>query len=243
MKIAVIEDSETDRLLLIDYIFQYSQEKHLSLEGSITPFENGETFLKYFSKNYNIIFIDIFMKEINGLETAKEIRKADEHCSIIFTTVSPDYAREGYNVQASHYLLKPFTYSEFKKTMDTCKIEALEQSYFLEIKNRTSSQPIMINDIIFADTYNRHVQIHLSNGNIVKCNMPFSQFAEQLMVHAKFLDCNRGIIVNMTYIQKAGTDHFLLKNGCTIPIRKLNRCQIRDHYLKYSIKQLERRNT
>ncbi|MDC9428716.1 two-component system response regulator RgaR, partial [Clostridioides difficile] len=68
----------------------------------------------------DIIFLDIQMKDINGIEVAKKIRKFDEKVEIIFTTAFSEYAPQGYEVRAYRYLVKPIEYSNFAMGVNLC---------------------------------------------------------------------------------------------------------------------------
>ncbi len=83
-------------------------KQHNLQYGTLDRFSSGEDFLGAFTPGkYDLIFLDIYMDGITGMETAKRIRQTDHDCRIIFITISPEFAVESYNVNASFYLLKP----------------------------------------------------------------------------------------------------------------------------------------
>ena len=110
-KVAIVEDSIKDFTLLKSYLEQY--EKENNIEFNIQCFENGIRFLDKFSANYDIIFMDIDMPYMNGLEVSKKIREIDKTVVLIFVTNLSQYAVNGYEVEALDYIVKPISYFNF----------------------------------------------------------------------------------------------------------------------------------
>ena len=107
MNIAIVDDRKTDSDRLVGFIDTYAEQHRLQW-GAMDRFSSGEDFLGAFTPGkYDLIFLDIYMDGITGMETAKRIRQTDHDCRIIFITTSPEFAVESYNVNASFYLLKP----------------------------------------------------------------------------------------------------------------------------------------
>ena len=105
MNIAIIDDLKTDSDRLVGLINTYMEQHRLQCR-TMDLFSSGESFLDTFtSGKYHLIFLDIYMDGITGMETAKRIRQTDHDCRIIFITTSPEFAVESYNVNASFYLL------------------------------------------------------------------------------------------------------------------------------------------
>lgn len=109
MKIAVIEDELVHAELLEGYLKNWSRKRQVLVE--IIHYKSAENFLFEWEteRDFTILFVDIQMEEMNGIDMAKLVRKKDENISIIFTTGIPDYIEEGYEVEAVHYLMKPIS--------------------------------------------------------------------------------------------------------------------------------------
>lgn len=111
MKIAIVDDSSLDRDFLkngLEIIFEERNIENLEIQ----EFSSGEELLNYLRENpsdfFHIIFMDIYMEDLTGVETAKAIRKTDEQVKIVFITTSNEFASESYEVRAEDYLIKPF---------------------------------------------------------------------------------------------------------------------------------------
>ena len=118
MKAAIIEDDLLHADLLEKYLLEWSNAKNILLE--IDKYKNAESFLFEWEPGlgFDVLFIDIRMQEINGMEMAKSVRKKDSGINIIFTTGITGYMEEGYEVEAMHYLLKPVDKSKLHTCMD-----------------------------------------------------------------------------------------------------------------------------
>ena len=112
MKIAIVDDISDERTLLRNRL--ESQFSRRNFHTDIFEYENGETFLTSAKEcPFTVVFLDIYMNGSNGIDTAKELRRSDTDCLLIFTTTSTDHALEGFQVRALHYLVKPYSERTF----------------------------------------------------------------------------------------------------------------------------------
>ena len=117
MKIAIVDDMHRDRICLASYIKKYFSTRNVPYE--IVEFSSGEEFLDHFVKDaYDLVFMDIYMKQKNGMEAAKEVYQKDPKVSIVFQSTSDEFGVASYAVHALYYLLKPYSEEEFIQAMD-----------------------------------------------------------------------------------------------------------------------------
>lgn len=106
LKIAVCDDSPLFLELAIKFINKWSEERQFPV--SISSYNNGDDLLAANAEErMDIIFLDIIMPLLNGMDTARELRQTDKAVKIIFLTSSPEFALESYEVKAQGYVLKP----------------------------------------------------------------------------------------------------------------------------------------
>lgn len=109
LNIAVVDDLALERTMLADFICKYCTEHRIA--ANLIHFTNGEELLADFvAQKFDIIFLDIYMSGLNGIDTAKQLRKIDTACRLVFVTNSDQHAVQGFRVRAFDYLLKPYAF-------------------------------------------------------------------------------------------------------------------------------------
>jgi DNA-binding LytR/AlgR family response regulator len=131
MKIAIIEDEQVHIDLLKEYLVAWSGKRGVSVE--IKEFLDAESFLFQWEDErvFDVLFIDIQMKEMNGMELARKIREVDRDMVLIFTTGIADYIQDGYEVEALHYLLKPIRREKVEECLDKAEKRRRREEFFL----------------------------------------------------------------------------------------------------------------
>ena len=138
MQIAIVDDRAEDREELSACLENY-MKKH-QLDYTLTEFEDGENFLKAAAQvNFQLVFMDIYMENMDGIETSRRLRRKSKLCKIVFLTITEDYARLGYSLSASYYLLKPLSshQADFEEAMELCQLKSPHNV-------RSYSQPIAL---------------------------------------------------------------------------------------------------
>lgn len=239
MELAIIEDDPDDQLQLKGYIQDYLQLQNI--DGNIRSYQSGEDFLSDFTAGtFYIVFLDIYMHGINGIEVARRIREHDTNCLLIFISFSDTHAVESYRVRAFDYLLKPYQKELLFETMDLC-INALEKdSHFIEIKEKRTMVHILHKDIIYADTSDHYVNIYTQYG-VTRSRMLFTNLWGLLAKDRRFLVCYRNVLVNMDMIEKMNKNSFLLTNGACIPIQNNRLPLVRQTFADYLFQKAKRR--
>lgn len=231
MNIAIVDDSLTDRQYLHNSIERYCFEHKIHMQ--ITSCDNGSEFLNSFSADtYELVFLDIFMDETNGIHIAEKIREIDEKCQIIFTTSSQEHAIKAFRLHALDYLLKPYTYEQLEESLARCQKAVKRFSHYIELKEGRHYTRILISDIIYTDYYNHYIQVHTAR-NIIRSYMSFADFAPMLEKYPQFLWCYRNCMVNMDYIKSMDSKDFILTTEERIPISRARKNEIRQAYANY----------
>ena len=118
MNIAIVEDEVLFQNQIMKFVSTWNQEKGLIL--NFNPFSSCRQFLSTCNQDYeyDVVFMDIFLPNENGMEAAKRLRRKNKEVNIVFVTSSIDYAPNGYDVNALYYILKPLKQHDFNKCMD-----------------------------------------------------------------------------------------------------------------------------
>ena len=235
MQIAIVDDLKSERDLLSSYIVRYCKENSISL--NLVKFACGEEILAAKTTSFDIIFLDIYMPGLSGLETASEIRKLDTNCLLVFSTTSSDFAVKSFRVRAFDYLVKPYKYEQLAEIMSLAEKALNKSSRYIEVKESREMVKVLIRDILYADYDNHYIQIH-TKDNIIKTYLPFQDFSPLLLEYPQFLNCYRNCIVNMDSIDSLYDNDFVLTSGERIPITREKRSEIRQLYADYAFQKL-----
>lgn len=231
MDIAIIEDSGQELSLLERYLQTYLSNRQVY--RVIDTYTSGDAFLENWpSKPYDLIFLDILMDGISGIEVARKIRETDSECLLIFISSSKEYALQGFEVRAFDYLLKPLSEERFQKTMDLCRNELAKHIRYIEVKESRTLVKIPLGEIIYTDYYNHYIQIHTST-RLIRSYQQFDVFSPLLLCYPQFLCCYRNCIVNMDHVASVDKHDFIMENGERVPITRGNRNAIYQQYADY----------
>lgn len=230
--IVVCDDVEIERLLLKEILCQYFEE--INEEVSIVEYDSGETLVADVEEGYiamDLLFLDIYMKRLNGMETARKLRKLQCKVPIIFLTASPDYAIESYEVRASGYLLKPFSEEKLMKLLNM--VLKTDMKRRVAIKNRRQYRYPYTDDIMYIDSDKHNVILHLSDGSEIITVDKLGEI-EKRINEKRFLRCHQSYLVNMDYIKDV-EDDFVMEDGTLVPIRVRGRKEILDMYYDHFV--------
>ena len=231
MNIAIIDDIASDAEQLKRIITSYFENRQIPTE--IRYFSSAEAFFDdYRPGNFQILFLDIYMDGITGMEAARRIRNQSDDCILVFVTTSSEFAVESYDVNAAYYLLKPFQPEKLCQILDSFRLKEALHARYIEIISDRVPVRAPLHSILYADTFRNAVCLHTDAGPL-RSYLTFHKFEEQLRDCHNFLSCYRGCMVNMDRIQEATDDGFLLDNGETVQIRKRGSAAIRKAYLQY----------
>jgi DNA-binding LytR/AlgR family response regulator len=226
LKIALCEDAQVDAELLSALI-------NLSeVPNEMETFGTGEALLETYKKDkYDLIFLDVFMGELSGVQTAEKIREIDTHVVIVFTTTSDDYTREGYRLNAYKYLIKPVNLADVKDALDLA-VMVRDKAAGASLAIVTDNVPVFIplHDIIFVESSNRKSLIYTLDKTYAT-TMTIDSL-EKLLPAPRFLRSHRSYIVNLDHVDDVDED-FIMDNGDIAYIAVKNRRKIKSLYDEY----------
>ena len=239
LKVAIVDDDLEDLSAAIDYVTNYIFKNHneLSYNLKVKSYQQAADFIKSFeTERYDLIILDICMKDIDGIKLARLIRVKDRDCHIIFLTSSDEFLLDGYSVFASGYFIKPLSEheEEFNNTFNYIYPKLLEKNQEITV-SVTKSMDITIpyKNICFIDINENHkLRITTINQELIT-TMSYQKCQQLLLGDKRFLECHYRIIINMDYIQSMQSDDFILSNGTKIPISQRKRKEAKRRYMQY----------
>lgn len=232
MNAAIVDDMADECEILRALLKQYEEIQRQTIH--ITAFRSGRELLAdYIPGRYDVVFMDIFLNNENGVDCALKLRQLDEQINLIFLTSSSEFGVKSYDVRAADYIVKPATPEKLARALNYCKItgEQSEPAVMVIAKNQTIT--ISLSRILYADYQNRCACVHLADC-LVPVSGSFTELSEQLTAYPRFMSCFKGIVVNLTEVRELGGDFLILKNGERLPVSRRLQKQVQQRRLSLS---------
>ena len=225
MKIAICDDEKIFVEKLKEYVWQ---EMDCTVDCFLSPLKLLE---KYEAGSfYDVIFLDIKMKPMNGIELAQRLRSYDKHTAIIFLTAYAEYAPAGYEVRAFRYLLKPITKETVSQVMHELRRDLSEYQKIL-IKTPECTLLLHLNDIFYIEANNKDCIIHCLKETIM-LRKGLVELEAQLSTNC-FFRIHRKYLINLAHVREFDELHLTLENGHTLPISRRKNNSFRKAFDNY----------
>ena len=223
--IVITEDQEKDYQRLNSFIRQYGKEKGLPL--TITGFTDGARLLEHYDRGFDILFMDIGLPQISGMDASRRVRQIDESIPIIFTTNMAQYAIQGYEVAAIGFMLKPVPYYQFEnylaKAIAMCRKKlTLQKNSIITLGGEKNFKRVSADDIMYIVKDRNYIDYHLSGEEVFRERGTFKDIIPRFQ-HTTIKQLGIGCMVNLRHVlKKEGNDVYLrdVVFSITMPYRK-----------------------
>jgi two-component system response regulator LytT len=241
MYIAICDDEDTVLDKLSNDISRYFELHHQDLSPVISLFHDEKALIEACErKQFEIIFLDIFLEKANGFEVSKVIRVNDDQVAIVFCSSSPDFALGGYTVQASGYLVKPYTQKMLADVLEKLVATYMLRQKSLTIETKNQLHNLRYDDIIYFESDQHDVLIHTKGiAPPVKVNAKLADYEDILKDDRRFLRCHRSFLVNMDCITGTEDNSFILSDGKTVLVKAKEWKQMVSQYIAYETRGKE----
>ena len=229
-RISILDDEENFALALKNMIERYADERGLKVDVGVH--DNPVNYFTGYKSNADILFCDIKMPLMNGMELVEKLTEIDKKLAIIFTTSFIQYSIDGYLVHALGYLLKPIDYEIFKKTMNRAieYVDGINDKSIL-VKDGGSVTRLFIKDVKYIEIYGRDLSFYTSDGKTVSAKGTLRTYEKQLEPYG-FVRCSHSYFVNMRYVDKVqGYD--VIIDDKKIPISRGTKKSFMEALVKY----------
>ncbi|MBD5089627.1 MAG: response regulator transcription factor [Clostridiales bacterium] len=212
MNIAVVDDEKLIMGQIGDLI-----EKQIS-DCCLDTYTTGEELLGA-GKRFDIVFLDIQMDGMDGIETARALRKKQDDIVLIFVTGNREYVFDALDLYAFHYLLKPVDENKFREVLERAAGDVAKKKekrgLFIKKRNLMLDQT----DILYIESRAKKVEIHTARSkDIIEIYATMEELEGQL--GEDFYRCHRAYIVNMAHITEYDNDSITITNGDKIYLTK-----------------------
>lgn len=219
LKIAVCDD---EKLYLEDtsaMLEQYAADRGVEIMAE--AFSNPSALIDSIEAGvrHDIYLLDIYMPGVSGMSVATELRSRGVHSPIIFLTSSTEHAVEAFGVDATHYLLKPYTQQSFFAAMDKAMqsiFTRAEESIVLKVGGEY--QNVLIDRILYCEAANNYQRLWTKDSGELLVRMTASELYDLLEGFGCFYRCGRAYILNLDHVTKVTANSAVLKNGVELPL-------------------------
>ena len=228
--IAICDDDINCADLIENYISEFK-----NVDADCDVYSSGEELIQAYSANaerYEVVFLDMEMEQLTGIETAKHIRELDEHVIIVFITSHTEYMYESFKCTPFRFLIKPLDKAEFTAAFnDICKKLSVHRKMLAFTENKARIR-LYCDDIIYCESQNHCVSIH-TKEKVYKLCRPLSELQEQL---DKDLFCrvHKSYIINFHYVKSIIENDIILYHiNDPIPIGRSYKKNVLIEYTKF----------
>ena len=211
------------------FVFDFFRKKNREI--SLRMFSSGEELLSY-NGQLDLLFLDIQMKDMDGMETARKLRAGQFRGVLIFITVLKEMVFQSFEVQAYDYLVKPVDKKQFEKTMERLYASmqnAREDS--LLVQKGYEGRIIPKDEIVFCEIIDRKIYLNLASGDVVDYYERIENLEAKLDKH--FYRCHRSYLINLKHLKGYKNETACMDNGKKIPVSRLRSKEFSGVVLQY----------
>ena len=212
LNIAVVDDERIIREQICSLIKQQKPACQLNV------FSSGEEAVAC-EKRFDIIFLDIRMNGIGGIETARRLREKNSSAVLIFVTALKEYVFDALDLYAFQYLLKPINERKFSEVLDRAIKEAEKNTEKRELFIRSKKITVDQADILYIESVGKKSAIHLTDHNkVIEIYTSMDELEKELV--GSFYRCHRSYIVNMSHIEEYSSNSITVMGGDKVYLSK-----------------------
>ncbi|MDE5758345.1 MAG: LytTR family DNA-binding domain-containing protein [Allobaculum sp.] len=220
MNIAIVDDDKEVHTTLKQVLKEY--ETQYGVAFKVFSYWDGESFIRALENHqtFTIVFMDIFMEKVDGMEAAMNLRQSQNLNSLlVFLTSTSDFMAQAFSYHAFDYVLKPIDHQRIFHLLQEAQQFIPNESPYMEISSGRSTYRLLFSQIVSAVSDAHYLEITSSEGRVYRCRMTLHEFYKKTHEDKRFLSLNKGIYVNIDYINSLQQGSCHLKNGSVFPIR------------------------
>lgn len=217
LRVAIVDDDASDAERVVELL-----KRHFDGDASryaVTCLSDGEDLISDYRPSFDLVFLDIEMERMGGLECARRLRALDREVMLVFTTNLAQYASFGYDVDAIGYLVKPLRFYSFELAMRRVEdVLARRRGVVLWLADGEGKAAVASRDVLYVEVRKHELEFHAKGGTYTAWGS-LKEYAERL-VPAHFAACSRYYLVNLEHVHGMGGDLVRMDNGDELPVSR-----------------------
>ncbi len=228
LRIAIVDDDQADSAALLSLVTDFFQKNDLAYMFRI--FDTPLDFIRS-TENYDIVFMDIRMEKLDGLEVARIMRKINTDSVLVFVTQMAQLAIKGYEVDALDFIVKPATQFSINYVLAKAltRLNNVSSTIFA-LKTTEGIISLSSNDITYVEVFDHRLAYHTTKGTY-EVRGRLADVVQKLDAK-RFIMCNRSFVVNLRYVSSVCSE-YLVVDGKKIYISKSHSKEIMKHFSNY----------
>ncbi len=210
----ICDDLPEERANLIRSLRVYEQTHNVELQLE-TASDGTELLSMWKPLRWDVIFLDIYMPRLNGIDAARKLRRQDTNCEIIFVTSSRKHGLEGYELRALDYLTKPISQQDVDSALDWFFRKREEKRPELTVKTAEGEERIFLRDIRFIESRGHTCDIHAVD-RVVNVRRSINEFASGF--GDALFRCHKSFLLNLSHVARLEKNRFFMDDGGSVPI-------------------------
>ncbi len=230
-KVMICDDEPEMCAQIRQSLARFTQE--CGAQFSIRECHSGEALLCRLEADTDLVFLDIRMEGLSGMEAARRLRKENRDVCLIFITTMTQYALEGYQVHAYGFLKKPLLYAQFRLLMlDALRSLAGKKEETITLKIGSEVHTVSLPRLLYLEVRNHEVRVVCTDG-VLSCYEAMSNMEQLLRGHG-FFRCHKSFCVNLRHITRITSAGVQMRNGDELPVSKHRRREFLEAFSAYA---------
>ena len=234
-KIAVCEDEERD-LEIVKQLLELYGARH-EWKYALKTYDTAKNFIRDMERMKSIpdiVFLDIYLREGNGVEVAKEMRANGFANPIVFLTASREYALEAYNVDAAQYLVKPLEQKRFFSILDRLFLKTEEErEQWMVLRIGGEFRRIPLDKVVYCEAQRNYQHLCMEDGSKYKVRMTMIELFSYLEKRSEFVQVASAYIFNLSFIESMNSKTVTIGTGKTIHLPRGSYSSLKEEYFQY----------
>lgn len=235
INIAAVDDLPADLDRLCSALERFAASRGLSVD--VTTFPSGEALLSAPGLgSFELVFLDIVMGGLNGLETARRLRGKGCEALLVFVTTEAGYALEGYEVEAAGFFVKTREEGEeqrFERLMERL-LRRLRRGEYIDLSATHAAVRVPASDVLYAEVLDHEMRMLTRRGEL-RLRMTVEELKPLLPGDGRFFECHRGIVINLDAVSRLEAQVAVMENGDRLPVSRRRRQALEQAYAERSI--------
>lgn len=239
MRVVICDDIQKDMEIIRTSLDTYAAV-HLEYHIEIDEYSSAVDVLhRMEEKAYDIALMDICMPGVPGTDAAEKMLEKNPEMSVIFLTTSDEYAVEAFAMNATHYLLKPFTQEQFDAALDRAIKKTVDQ-VLISLDCVDGVYRVRISEIVSIESQNHYLLLVLSSGETLRLRMKLSQMFEEIQKYPEFIKIGASYVINLDFVRSISGNNIEMQGGAKIPVPRRSVEEVQRAYMEYCRKEAKK---